>query len=89
MDKTMSTKNKKQVRKTKSNINHLIKLLRKGKPTHCELWNKEGPCSNKIEFYCFESGGFLCAKCANIMHKKYPKHFHIDIADKYLKEWYE
>jgi hypothetical protein len=67
-------------------MNHLIKLIRKGKPNHCEMWNKEGPCKNKIEFYCFESGGFLCDNCANKMHKKYPRDFHIDLAEEYMEE---
>jgi len=71
-------------------MNHLIRLARSGKPEHCEMWlNNNGkiePCKNPIEFYCFESGGFLCSSCSNRMHKRFPKHIHIDLAKKYLKK---
>lgn len=73
----------------------MVKLIRSERPRTCEMWVKDkitgmiGRCTNKIVFINKSSGGFLCIKCANMLHKRYSgKYIKLFDAKKYLNKWY-
>jgi len=70
----------------------MVNILRTKKPVECEMWLKDPKtgmltkCKNKIDFIWTRSGGFLCAKCTNRMHKRYPNYGKFIDAKKYLSK---